>query len=669
MKILNRSMCVLLCCAACSPAEPVAVSSARLEPVVEVLSWHEEQLNSAEPDAGDFGYSVAVFQNHSWVGSPGHLVSDEAAGAVFDYARTAGAWQKPAAPILGLRGTPRFGSTMAASEALLAVASFDPAKPCSIWVQDRSDGSVQEVPAPADASSYFGFTLTLLGPMTLFAGDPLASAGAGAVFHFERQLNGEWVEQVPLLPTAADPSYAGFGSALAAAGDLLVIGAPGQAGGGAVYTSQRTGATAFSEPTALDTPEGSVLWGTSVALDDDAETLAVGDRGVADEAGVAHLLSRDGGTAFKYEQTVARSVGEQADEFGQTLALARGILFVGAVGADGTGDGVYTGLVQPFAKVGGAWAASGEPFVPSDGAGSDNFGASLAVSSSGVLLVGARSKVYSYTLALGVACAGDFDCNSGHCVEGVCCNTVCDEGCSSCLAANTAAAHGVDGHCQPVDLDADPKEACETSDETCGALGSCDGRGACTFRRKGVECNPAECSSIGEVGVSRCDGQGACVAPTATPCQAGFSCQEGTCQGTQVEVTTCTASTECDSNGGFYCFEGMCAAGARCSTDKTAAYDAIGTRTECGDLLCKHGGCLETCSESEDCKGGLFCHPTSHQCVREEALVPPAATKNDSGCSMFGRTPTPTDLLLFSLLFLCAARRRSMGARRLRRLS
>jgi len=67
----------------------------------------------------------------------------------------------------------------------------------------------------------------------------------------------------------------------------------------------------------------------------------------------------------------------------------------------------------------------------------------------------------------GDSCSGSFECTSGNCVDGVCCDALCNGNCESCLASSTG---GVDGVCSPVTAGTDPDNECP---------GNCDGSGNC----------------------------------------------------------------------------------------------------------------------------------------------------------------------------------------------
>ena len=132
-------------------------------------------------------------------------------------------------------------------------------------------------PPPAKASPDslgvigFGGSALILGDQVLIGrpgilvGFPMPAIHAGSVHVFGREGAG-WVESQML--SAKDGTLGdGFGAALAAEKSLLVVGAPGAAGGGAVYLFER-GSDGWSERarlTAKDGAEGDRL-GASVAL-------------------------------------------------------------------------------------------------------------------------------------------------------------------------------------------------------------------------------------------------------------------------------------------------------------------------------------------------------------------------------------------------------------------
>ncbi|MDC3984826.1 MopE-related protein [Polyangium jinanense] len=74
----------------------------------------------------------------------------------------------------------------------------------------------------------------------------------------------------------------------------------------------------------------------------------------------------------------------------------------------------------------------------------------------------------------GQACASAAECNSGHCVDGVCCNGACSGVCEACSAA--AKGSGGNGTCQPITSG----KYDDFPANTCVAPSACNGAGVCS---------------------------------------------------------------------------------------------------------------------------------------------------------------------------------------------
>lgn len=80
-----------------------------------------------------------------------------------------------------------------------------------------------------------------------------------------------------------------------------------------------------------------------------------------------------------------------------------------------------------------------------------------------VLFGGSTSGMQNDTWEMhvrGNSCDAVSDCHTGFCVDGICCETACDDACESCSAAETG---GEDGLCAPVQAGVDP--VCDEPDE------------------------------------------------------------------------------------------------------------------------------------------------------------------------------------------------------------
>jgi hypothetical protein len=157
---------------------------------------------------------------------------------------------------------------------------------------------------------------------------------------------------------------------------------------------------------------------------------------------------------------------------------------------------------------------------------------------------------------LGITCTADFECQSGFCRDGVCCDADCKEPCRMC---NHAAGKG---HCvnvpagmlPPTAPSPAPLKACDyDSLKPCEADGTCDGAGACREAApKGKHCK-TECvvDVAGDYVVySYCDGAKACARATVKSSLCGkYKCQTGvaSCFGRCTETAKhCSAGCNCN---------------------------------------------------------------------------------------------------------------------------
>ena len=79
------------------------------------------------------------------------------------------------------------------------------------------------------------------------------------------------------------------------------------------------------------------------------------------------------------------------------------------------------------------------------------------------------NNVCGATLPDGDPCVLGTECQSGQCVDGVCCDTACGGVCEACVASKTC---GVDGACAPIVSGTDPDSECNGQTNVCFA-GSC----------------------------------------------------------------------------------------------------------------------------------------------------------------------------------------------------
>jgi hypothetical protein len=184
----------------------------------------------------------------------------------------------------------------------------------------------------------------------------------------------------------------------------------------------------------------------------------------------------------------------------------------GATGTSSTGSGGHTatgGATGTSSAGSGGHIATGTGGATgTSSAGSGGSPACIAdsecppyhkCSSSGVCL-----------LATAQPCTLPSQCLSNFCVDGVCCNALCNMACHACAAKFTG---GMDGVCAPAtDGTMDPRTDCLPTPETsCGVTGVCS-QGECLYWDTNVICGTVANSCLTNPGpvALLCDGMGNC---------------------------------------------------------------------------------------------------------------------------------------------------------------
>jgi hypothetical protein len=234
--------------------------------------------------------------------------------------------------------------------------------------------------------------------------------------------------------------------------------------------------------------------------------------------------------------------------------------------------------------------------------------------------------------ANGAACKAAATCDSGFCVDGVCCASACTTSCNACDAASTGKASGT---CAPVLAGKDPRNDCKDDGApACKNDGLCDGAGGCE-KYPASPCTPKACTADADCASGACaDGvccdsacSGACEACTAAKKGSG---KDGTCgpvaKGADPDAEcgtmgtgTCRGDATCDGarscrvpNAGKSCAPAACsntvtlAAAAQCG----ATGDCTPTTTDCTPYTCdpKQVACRTTCTTDAQCATGAHCN-------------------------------------------------------------
>jgi len=200
------------------------------------------------------------------------------------------------------------------------------------------------------------------------------------------------------------------------------------------------------------------------------------------------------------------------------------------------------------------------------------------------------------------ACDCDRECQTGFCVDGLCCTSACGEPCKACDLPSSL------GDCAFVPagrIPSDPAECSPSTPSTCGRDGTCDGRGGCRRYVAGTECRPGQCDGDGVTGILSCDGNGQCVQSSSQPCPP-YSCDPDT----RGCATSCSTADDCAA--------GRECVGQSCGTRRNGAVCAAAS--DCASGFCADGVC---CAQA--CTGPcVSCNQTGQtgRCVFVPAGLP-----------------------------------------------
>lgn len=701
----------------------VAVGGAVLPIHIDPLLWERAQTRTvnAPGAAGDgFGASVALSDDTVLTAASGASV----VGKVYAYERanllaepqvlvdpssmTGGAFGRALAidGNVAVVGAPNEVAIKAPGRAYLLTRSSADAR----WSIVEPALTAGRASAAADR---FGSAVAVSGDLIIVGGPGVTSGepsarGAGAVFAF-RYKAGEVrsLGQLPFPHECARPHGAtdgfagyGFGSSLSLNGTTALVGAPGSAAcSGSAYLYEAEDGVFGSGVALLPTATGALgendRFGEVVGLSASLAVIGAPYWRATDDAkepvGAVFAFEPSHGEAFAPLRPV------RGTSFGLTVAVSSGVLAVGQAFPELVTDtSIYLYDPQSF-DLQQLRAMGDETYT--------FWGSSLAASGRAVL-VGSKNdrglgKLQLLLLAAGSSCSASAECDSGYCVNGLCCASACDGVCEACSAALTG---GEDGTCAFSKSGTSCGRATCSVDATEQYTFACNSGGAC--ERRQLTCSPgrcldskcdlactrsADCGAQGYCDGARCQGR----RPLAMVCERGDQCASGACTdgvccteacGGQCEacdvadrIGTCVAVTggphgqrpECGS-GSAVCSRRTCDGIAR---DSCAAF--VGAEVLCDGppcaghaeiaAACRNGECLApacdaSCQSDYDCAAGLECGRAG-ECVMRE----PSSRRRLAACSLAAATPAaPSGPALCSFLVVVASLQRARSRARAR---
>jgi len=259
------------------------------------------------------------------------------------------------------------------------------------WTETQQLTATPSVTPPPNWSDFFGWSLSLSGDSLLVGAPEVFNqmfGPVGGAYVFVRS-GDTWSQQQELLP-ADGFNFDWVGGAVALAGDTAFVGAPNHdATRGEVHVYTRSGTT-WTEGTPLLASDGAQgdahQFGGAVKFD--GTTLLIGapgpDFSSSDYSpGEAYVFTNQGGT-WTEAQILQPDDGADGDQFGFSLAIQGTTLLIGTPAAD-IGANTHQGAAYVFDGSGGTFVQTHKIFAD-DGVAYDQFGQSVAMSGDTALI-------------------------------------------------------------------------------------------------------------------------------------------------------------------------------------------------------------------------------------------------------------------------------------------
>jgi choice-of-anchor B domain-containing protein len=318
-------------------------------------AWAEAAKLAAEgAEPGDgFGSAIAMDDETLLVGAAGE---DGGRGAAYVFRRHGDAWRQVARLAVdgGAEGDALGAAVALQGDIALVAAPTAAGRAGAVHVFRRGGNGrwTHEARLASDESGerFYGAAVAL-SEGRAFIGAPGRAQGTGAVEVYERGADGAWT-RTAVLAAAGLLRNDGFGSTLALAGNVLLVGAPGvDAGRGAVYAFAPDEAGEWRERGRLVAFDGARRDGFGAAIAADGDELWIGAPRARGSQGAVYRFERapDGDVAGV--RRLAAQALDRGDAFGSGVALRGNVAAIAMLG-----DDYGSGTVVIFERgADGAW--------------------------------------------------------------------------------------------------------------------------------------------------------------------------------------------------------------------------------------------------------------------------------------------------------------------------
>ncbi|MDP6124561.1 MAG: FG-GAP repeat protein [Candidatus Latescibacteria bacterium] len=240
----------------------------------------------------------------------------------------------------------------------------------------------------------FGESISVAGRV-LVIGSIGRHLSPGAAYIFERGSDGQWNQRQKLTQDDG-AAHDEFGLSVSVSGDVVVVGAhwdddKGKSSGSA-YVFERDSSGRWRQQQKLTASNGTAhdSFGFSVSVSGDVAVIGAhhDDTNRGENSGSAYVFVRDPNGRWSQRRKLMAADGAKGDLFGNSVSVSGDVAVVGARWDDDKGKN--SGSAYVFVRGSdGRWSQR-QQLTPTDGAGGDNLGFSVSVSSD-VIVVGAPS--------------------------------------------------------------------------------------------------------------------------------------------------------------------------------------------------------------------------------------------------------------------------------------
>ncbi len=374
-------------------------SSMALNLATASVNEFQKVLPSDGAPGDSFAQSVDISGNYTIMGSYLDDDNGDASGSAYIFSYMNGAWtQAVKLAASDASAYARFGVSVGIDGNYAIVGAHmahgKTSYSGSAYVYELDGGTwthkIELVASDGETSDEFGLVASLSGNTAIVGAGLNDDNGdnSGSAYIFDR-VGGIWTQSIKL--TASDAaSRDSFGEVVSISGDYVIVGARNDDFGtdsGSAYIFERNGG-AWPETTKLTASDGAEgdSFGSRVCISGDFAIVgASGDDDNGEDSGSAYVFQRLDGVWTEVAKLTA-SDGSANDAFGIGVAISSNYAMVGAFADDDNGDG--SGSAYLFQRIMDSWVEVAK-LTASDGAEGDQFGISVAMTESN-MLVGAR---------------------------------------------------------------------------------------------------------------------------------------------------------------------------------------------------------------------------------------------------------------------------------------